>query len=252
MTAAPVGDGASGPRVEFCGEIHRVADVPFTIGRDADLVLDDDNRFLHRHFLSLTRQRGVWLLDNVGTQLTATVSDVDGRLEAFLAPGGALPLVFDRTVVRCTAGPTTYELSILLDDPAFRVGRRLDDQSVGEPGVADDPNDATVGRVELTPEQFLMLVALAEGVLRGDGRAAASLPSSAAAARRLGWTTTKFSRKLDNVCAKLTAHGVRGLHGAAGRLATNRRARLVEYALAVRLVTRADLNLLDTIVDDPQ
>ncbi len=116
------------PRVEFCGELTPVEASPFTVGRDANLVLDEDNRYLHRQFLALVEQQGIWLLSNVGTQLTATVSDADGRLEAFLAPGGMLPLVFARTVVRCTAGPTTYEFSVLFDEPAFRAGR-IDDVS---------------------------------------------------------------------------------------------------------------------------
>ena len=37
-------------------------------------------------------------------------------------------------------------------------------------------------------------------------------PSSADAAARLGWTVTKFNRKLDNVCQKLADAGIRGLH----------------------------------------
>ena len=62
---------------------------------------------------------------------------------------------------------------------------------------------------------------------------------SGAAAQRLGWTITKFNRKLDNVCEKLAKLGVRGLHGDASRLATSRKARLVEHALATQLVTEA-------------
>ena len=231
MTATTTHDATSGepPVVEFCGELRPVEREPFTIGRDADLVIDDGNRFLHRQFLSLSSQQGVWLLANVGGQLTATVSDVEGRLEAFLAPGAVLPLVFDATVVRFTAGPTSYELTIRLGDPAF-VASQVDE---------NDNGDTTIGRIAMTPDQ------LAEPALRGTGRAGAAMPSSAEAARRLGWTTTKFNRKLDNVCQKLAAQGVRGLHGEPGRLASNRRARLVEYALAVRLVTRDDLDLLD-------
>jgi hypothetical protein len=38
---------------------------------------------------------------------------------------------------------------------------------------------------------------------------------------------------------------VRGLHGGPDRLAVNRRARLVEYALASRMVEKPDLVLLD-------
>jgi hypothetical protein len=207
---------------------------PFTIGRDADVVIEPDNRFLHRQFLSITSTGDVWLLSNIGTQLTATVSDPDGRLEAFLSPGAVLPLVFAETLVRFTAGPTAYEFSITMPDPAF-VASRVDE---------NDSGDTTVGRTVMTPDQLRLVLALAEPSLSGQARSGTALPSSADAARRLGWTTTKFNRKLDNVCQKLAAQGVRGLHGAPGRLASNRRARLVEYALAVRLVTREDLALI--------
>jgi hypothetical protein len=223
------------PRLEFCGDRVALDHTPFTVGRDADYVLDDDNRFLHRQFVSIDRRDGVWMLCNVGSQLTATVSDTDGLLEAFLAPGALLPLVFDTTLVRFTAGPTTYEFSLHLPDPTFQV-TRIDDV---------DGGDTTVGRVTMTPDQLRLVLALAEPALIGGGRAGTAMPSTTEAAGRLGWTTTKFNRKLDNVCQKLAARGVRGLHGEPGRLASNRRARLVEYALAARLVTRADLALLD-------
>jgi len=62
---------------------------------------------------------------------------------------------------------------------------------------------------------------------------------------RLHWPITTFNRKLDNVCDKLDRVGVRGLRGGRGNLATNRRLRLVEYAVATRLVSREDLVLLD-------
>ena len=221
-TTSPTDAGAPVPTqrpiVDFCGEITSVAHEPFTIGRDADLVIEDDNRFLHRQFLSLSSQQGIWLLSNVGGQLTATVSDAEGRLEAFLAPGAVLPLVFERTLVRFTAGPTTYEISIRLTDPSF-MASEVDE---------NDSGDTTIGRVAMTPDQLRLILALAEPALRGTGRAGSALPSSGDAAARLGWTTTKFNRKLDNVCDKLSKLGVRGLQGDAGRLASNRRARLVE------------------------
>lgn len=221
--------------VEFCGEVVAVDRDPFTIGRDADYVIDEDNRFLHRQFVSLHHHAGIWMLTNVGSQLTATVADADGLLEAFLAPGAVLPLVFSETVVRFTAGPTTYEFTVRLADPTFLPSQ------VGE----SDAGDTTIGRVTMTPDQLRLVLALAEPTLIGGGRAGTSMPSSSQAAARLGWTTTKLNRKLDNVCQKLTAQGVRGLHGEPGLLASNRRARLVEYALAVRLVTKDDLPLLD-------
>ena len=228
------------PHIDFCGETVAIDRQSLTIGRDADFVLDDANRHLHRQFLAISHQHGVWLLANVGSQLTATVSDDGGRLEAFLAPGAVLPLVFERTLVRFTAGPTTYEFAIHLPDAAFATATT----------VASDGGDTTVGRVAMTPDQLRLIVAIAEPALRGDGRAATTLPSNQDVARRLGWRLTRVNRKLDNVCQKLAAQGIRGLHGAPGQLASNRRARLVEYALAVRMVNRDDLALLDVAVDD--
>lgn len=222
--------------VGFCGERVPVSEeATFTIGREGDLIIDD-NPFLHRRFLSLSCSGGVWLLSNVGDQLTATVSDPDGRLEAFLASGAVLPIVFASTIIRFTAGPTTYELALHHESPAFSMSPVLHRQA--------DSGNTTVGRITLTPDQHLMVLALAESALNSSGGASADLPSSVQAARRLGWTTTKFKRKLDNVCEKFTKLGVRGLQGGMGDSASNRRARLVEYALAVRVVDRSQLGLL--------
>jgi hypothetical protein len=95
------------------------------------------------------------------------------------------------------------------------------------------------------------VLALAEPLLEQGIAGRSEIPTSAEAARRLGWQLTRFNRKLDNVCQKLTRSGVRGLHGGPGALASGRRARLVEYAIASRLVTAERLYLLDTPqVDD--
>lgn len=225
--------------VEFCGEFVRPdAAHVFTIGRDADLTLDDQNRYLHRHFLTVHHERQHWWISNVGQLLTATVSDVDGLVEAWLAPGARLPVVVPASVVRFTAGPITYDFTILLADAAFTP-------AVGRQGASS--GSTTVGRVALNHEQKLLVLALAEHVLRRGREGPIPLPSNAEAADRLAWPLTKFNRKLDYVCGKLAAAGVRGLHGGADRLASGRRARLVEYALAVRLVTRHDLALLATL-----
>lgn len=222
-------------RLEFCGEwIELPGEHAFAIGREADLVVDD-NPYLHRRFLELSYRDGMWWIINTGGQLSATVSDPDGRFQAWLAPGAHLPVVFDVVIVRFAAGPTSYELALHLDSAPFSPGSVLDN--------AD--GNTTLGRVTFTEEQKLLVVALAEPALRPDGSGRSVLPSSAAAAARLGWPITKFNRKLDNVCQKLKRAGVRGLHGGPDQLASDRRARLVEYALAVRLVTSADLGLLD-------
>lgn len=220
--------------VEFCGERHPVTTGrPFTIGRQGDLVVDD-NPFLHRRFLQIAFQRDLWWLTNLGSQLSATVADDAGTVQSWLAPGARVPLVFARSTVWFTAGPTTYEIDVHCDEPPFSVAG-TERAAVG---------DTTCGRASLTPEQRLLLVALAEPVLRRRVPGPVDCPTSAEAAARLGWAVTKFNRKLDYVCHKLEKLGVRGLHGDPDRLARDRKARLVEYALATRLVVPADVALL--------
>jgi hypothetical protein len=225
--------------VDYCGEIYTAEPgSTLVIGRDADVAIDD-NPFLHRHFLELSARGDLWWLSNVGTMLSATVADEFGGLQAWLAPGARLPLVFPRTVVWFTAGPTTYELDVVLSGWLFEPVRQRSELA----------GSVTVGRVSLTPDQHLLLVGLCEPVLLRQNRGGAASPTSNAVAERLGWTPTKFNRKLDNVCDKLARLGVRGLHGDASRLATSRKARLVEYALATQLVTAADLDLLPPAPD---
>jgi len=220
--------------VDFCGEIFSVTEAePFVIGREGSLALDD-NPYLHRRFLQISSQNSLWWLSNIGTTLTATVGDEQGLVQAWLAPGAQLPIVFDKTFVWFTAGPTTYEFEIDQSHSPY----------VQVPAETAPSGELTIGRINFTPDQKLLIVALSEDILRRGRRGTGSVPTSAAAAKRLGWTITKFNRKLDNVCQKLTQAGIRGLHGDADKLAVNRRARLVEYSLAARLVDGADLALL--------
>lgn len=221
--------------VEFCGALTPVAPPgPFVIGREGDLAVDD-NEYLHRTFLTVTRSGGFWWLANEGRHLSATVSDTDGAMQSWLGPGSSLPLLFSGTEVRFTAGPTNYCLTLLLDEPAMRPS--------GQVHVAG--GTTTMQPVALTERQRCVVLALAESALLSGQSYPSELPSSSAAARRLGWKLSTFNRQLDAVCQKLDRAGVRGVHGDSSTLASGRRARLVEYALAVRLVRPDDLPLLD-------
>lgn len=221
--------------VEYCGEWFQVgAADEFSIGRDADLSIDD-NPFLHRRLLSISRTPdGIWLLVNVGSRLAVTVTDGAGRLQSWLAPGARLPLVFGRTSVVFTAGPTTYEVSIYSAEPVY-----------AETHPSHTGGTTTLGDIKLTVSQKQLILALAEPMLLREGSGIGEIPTSAAAAARLGWSRTRFNRKLDNVCDKLDRIGVQGMRGGVRAYATNRRVRMVEYAISARLVTRADLPLLD-------
>ncbi len=226
-------------QVEFCGEWFTAEkDTGLSLGREGDIRIDD-NPYLHRRFLTVTWAHGLWWLANVGSQVCATVADSAGLVQAWLAPGASLPIVFGQTTVLFTAGPTTYEITMQNTDTPFVV-TDVTQQVSGE---------TTIAPVTLTESQRLLIVALAEPMLRRDGTSVTEIPSSRAAADRLGWPMTKFHRKLDNVCDKLDRRGIKGLRGGPGQLAVNRRARLVEHAVTSRLVTEADLPLLDFAAD---
>ena len=227
-----------GVTVDFCGErFVAPEDRPLTIGRSGDVEIDD-NPYLHRTFLQVVHDGGLWWLANVGSTITATVADHKGLFQAWLSPGARVPLALEHFTVWFTAGPTTYDFEIEVDTPVFTA-------VAPDPAADDSTGETTVGRVSFTPDQKLLIVALCEGFLRRTYAGSGQIPSSADAAARLGWKVTKFNRKLDNVCQKLADAGTRGLHGGPGKLASNRKARLVEHALSTRLVTEADLALLD-------
>ncbi len=213
--------------LEFCGEwFHIDPGEPFLVGREGPLELDD-NQYLHRRFLVISHVDGMWWIENIGARLSATLADAEGVTQAYLQPGARLPLVDADTTLLFTAGRTTYEMRLVNNQPAY-VPSAVSETS--ESGAT------TIGPIELTNSQLLLVLALSEPVLTGRGTTS-SIPSSQNAADRLGWPITRFNRKLDHVCDRLTRYGVRGLHGGPEKLAVNRRARLVEHAVATRLVT---------------
>jgi len=222
-------------RVEFCGEWYDVdPEAGLGIGRESDLTIDD-NPYLHRTFLKIYEEHDLWWIGNVGSLLSATVSDDSGQVQAWLAPGARLPIVFQTMHVMFSAGSTTYDLTVHTDRDYYNTGSAM---NAGDGAT-------TIMPVTLTRSQRQLVVALSEQVLRQTLPGRGAIPSSADAAKRLGWPMTTFNRKLDNVCEKLDKIGVPGLRGAPGALATHRRARLVEYAVASHLVSIDDLVLLE-------
>lgn len=236
------GELVPGLVVEFCGEEHVLTgDKPFAAGRDADLVIDDDNAYLHRRLVEFSHEHGFWWISNVGSRLSVTVSGGAGTLQSWIGPGARLPIVLPAIAVLFTAGDTTYEINVRSETPSFDSVSEPDSKVVGA---------TTLGAVDLTPSQFRIILALAENTLRRAGTGSSDLPTNVKTAERLGWTITTFNRKLDNVCDKFSRAGVKGLRGGSGHLATQRRSRLVEYAVAAKIVRPEHLPLLDDIAED--
>jgi hypothetical protein len=225
--------------VDFCGEEHDLGEHGrLSFGRAADLVLEEDP-YLHRTVGEFVAADGHWWLRNTGTRTTLTVRDRGGEHLVVVGPGGAAALLPGEQSVTFSSGPHRYELDVVLERP---------EPFVHEPGDLVDPlAERTLewGRVPLNDDQRLLLVALAEPLLRDPAAVDVALPTNRATAALLGWTLTKLNRKLDHLCLKLARAGVGGLHGDVAVLAADRRRRLVEHAVEVGLVAAEDLDLLD-------
>lgn len=228
---------ASELRVEFCGEEYSAAPgETLTFGRSADIVIDE-NRFLHRVLGEFTHLNGLWWLANLGTSIAVGLHDDRSPSMSRIAPGSSVPLVFSASTVRFDAGGTTYEMTLDLvgDDDDSGTDIEVDHDAAAEPDLEESAlaeMTTTTTSLPLTDDQFELLRALARPLLGGEG----SLPTNRQLASSLGWTVTKWNRKLDGLCSKFTKAGVTGLHGSADRLAKDRRTRLAEHVVHAGIV----------------
>lgn len=222
-------------RVEFLSlEYVARATEELSFGRAGDIAVDD-NRHLHRRLGVFRWSGGIWWVVNVGSSIAISVLDAASPSMSRVAPGAAVPLGFAASTVAFEAGGARYGLDVDLvgapgsglDEPELEL-----DEPDGEPAALAPT--ATAAGVPLSAEQRELLVALAAPLL--DGRS--DRPTNRQLAARLGWTITKYNRKLDGLCQKFAALGVAGLHGTSDRLATDRRWRLATHAIDTGLVAR--------------
>jgi hypothetical protein len=228
--------------VEFIGEVTPVEPgAELTFGRLGDVHIDD-NRHLHRVLGRFWSRGDAWWLTNEGRSITIQIADADSRSSVHLAPGSETALSFPNSILRFRAGITDYEVIVRVPD---RGASDADDEDDDPLDADDDEAGETIalGDIMLTDEQRLLLLALAEGTLR-DPHNSDELPTNRAVARRLGWSITKFNRKLDNLCNRFTKLGVGGLRGSIDQLATDRRRRLVEHAIESGTISRQQLDRL--------
>ena len=219
--------------VSFVGDEHRLAEGrQLTFGRAADLVLDDDNLYLHRVVGRFVWWDGYWWVENLGEALELQLLGEDGSLVR-LPPGAQAPLTQPRASVRFSAGGLPYEVEATLpSSPAH-----------APPPAAPPAGLATTryGEVTLTGDEKALVLALARPYLLDPSAGPERLPANDEVAAALGWSRTKLNRKLDYLCERLTRAGVRGVQGGRGQLANNRRWVLVQHALVTRLVSPEDI-----------
>lgn len=224
--------------LEFCGEeIVLDPSESLTFGRSADLVIDE-NPYMHRVVGRFHNRAGVWWLKNRSRRQVIELADVSGPSSLVLAPGRSASVLYGEFTCRFSAGPTPYELNGALESYEW-------EKDIFGGDVADAVETIDWGRVDLNPDQRLLLLVLCEQYLLDPGAVDAPMIPNRAAAHRLGWSITKFNRKLDHLCEKLQRAGVSGVRGDVAGNAIDRRRRVVEHALTTVLVTVEDLAELD-------
>ena len=219
--------------IDYAGETYRIEpDRSLEFGRNAELDIDS-NQYLHRHLGRFEHRNDIWFLSNIGRSLHITVLDPQTQSQAIVAPGREYALTYTPAHIRFRAGRVTYQLIVTCTAPTPLLTTTSETTF----------DTITHSSIPLTRSQRLLIVSLAEPTLR-DPASGIQMPTSRQTAARIDWTITKFNRKIDNVCAKLTKAGVVGLHGTPTAIASNRRRLLVEFAIQSGLVTTDDLDLL--------
>jgi hypothetical protein len=220
-----------------------------TFGREADIVVDEHNQFMHRLVGRFVYHNEIWWLSNVGRRISLTAIVGAAKVVA-LPPGESLALTATKGLVRFDAGALGYELGFSLPaaielPAAGDVDEHVPQRQEGGRTSPTSQLTEDFAVIPLNAEQRLLLALLCEQRLRDPAADRAALPANAEMANCLGWSAKKFDRKLDYICARLSEQGVRGLRGGKGIEATARRLALVEHALRNGLVTPVDLALLD-------
>ncbi len=222
--------------VWFGGDRRQLAtDDTLTIGRNADLSLAD-NPHLHRKLMLIQHVDGVWWVSNVGTSVIVRIYDDRSPSSIKLAPGSTVPVGFQAGTMRFDAGSLSYEIGFHLSSTPDLSNEISNESGHETVGVKD---------LHLNLEQRMMVVALAENRLRNPDAVLADIPANRNVAMSLGWTVTKFNRKLDNLCLRLDRRGVSGMRGDVASLASNRRELLVEFLINQGVIDVDDLIDLD-------
>ncbi len=200
-----------------------------SFGRNAELSLDADNAYLHRHAGRFRLIGDIWWLENRGSRLRLKMLSSDGSV-IDLHAGASSPVLGQSGTVSLVAGPTRYEVGYWLESTtelSSDTGRNI---AVGTETV-------TYGTT-LTPRELDFVVVLAQGRLTGRG---GPLPSHAEIAETWGVSKKTVDNTLQRLRSKLRTSGVRYLDTSE---------MLVEYLVSQGLVTMHDLEW--AAVDQPE
>lgn len=179
--------------VEFVGATQEVAE-RLTFGRDAELSLDEANRFMHRVTGEFELRSATWWLVNRGSSTRLIVFGTNGaRVE--LPPQTELALPVPAGSVSFIAGPTTYQMTYQTDPALVR----------NEPPLLDGEATVEFG-TRLTERETIYLTTFALRRLRGTSN---SLLTYAEVATLWGVSEKTIDNTLQRIRQRLKESGVR-------------------------------------------
>lgn len=205
-----------------------------TIGRNADLVVGEDNPYMHRRVLHVYADGGTWYLRNVGSHVTV-MARLPGDSRGFpLAPDQAVALNGPEYSVLFGVKRETYEIAVHQD---------VDESAVPFVDFVSDGTE-TITIAELTDRERALVAAYAEDYLRGDVESLIVLCTDAEAAEKLG-TTPKALTHRRYALYELVVGGGLVSNAEWSRITPhNRMIRAAQAFIESRLVTADDLCLL--------
>lgn len=179
--------------LDFAG-VGYAASESLSFGRNAELALDEHNRFMHRVTGEFRWNGLVWWLHNLGSSTRLLVFGANGaRIE--LPPGTECALPMPTGSVSFVAGPTPYQLLYRADEP------------VTPSRPPDAPGDATIEfGTTLTERETVYLTTFALSRLRGTS---AMLLTYADVAQIWGVSEKTIDNTLQRVRGRLKQAGVR-------------------------------------------
>lgn len=198
------------------------------LGRKGDLVIDPDNRYLHRKLATIVAQAANWIIHNEGDR---TVLNLDSEVlaRATVPPKTSAVIPPGRSFLRFRAGRANYEIELITSSHLVIAPSTSGSRTLSE--------SIELG-VNLTYRRRQVLAALAEPELRAEAR---PRPTAAEIARRTNSSPKSVERVIDKICLQLDPSGSKGL---TDNTSGNRRDLLVAYVLEHRLIARRDLDLL--------
>lgn len=181
------------------------------------------------------RNDGCWWVVNSSSAIGLVIDDKATTSRLSLAPGAMCPVPFSEAHVRFRVGSVSHQFSVTTPNAGGASDGEVESVPVRPSNVRNSLNE----------DQVLLLVGLAEPRLRQFAGPDAVPPTNREVAHRLGWTVTKYNRKLDHLCQKLDRIGVHGLKGCIGQAAGYRKITLVDYVITAGVIVPEDLALLD-------